>query len=56
MALYKHGQYLTKSEDAAFDAVHKPGHVRLHKFKHGLHIRIKDQVHFRRLLWPSGKP
>ncbi|KAF1720998.1 protein L [Pseudoxanthomonas mexicana] len=25
MALYKHGNYLTQSQDAAFDAVHGPG-------------------------------
>ena len=25
MALYKHGQRLTQSQDAAFDAVHSPG-------------------------------
>lgn len=30
MALYKNGQYLTKSEDAAFDAVHKPGQTPPH--------------------------
>ena len=25
MALYKHGNYLTQSQDAAFDQVHPPG-------------------------------
>jgi hypothetical protein len=25
MALYKHGQYLTQTNDAAFDAVYDPG-------------------------------
>jgi len=30
MALYKQVEYLTKSEDAAFDAVHKPGQVPPH--------------------------
>lgn len=25
MALYKHGQHLTQSQDAAFDALHSPG-------------------------------
>ena len=30
MALYKNGQHLTKSEDAAFDKDHKPGDAAPH--------------------------
>jgi hypothetical protein len=30
MALYKHGQYLTQSNDAAFDLEHKPGSTTPH--------------------------
>lgn len=30
MALYKYGQYITKSEDASFDAIHKPGQAPPH--------------------------
>ena len=30
MALYKYGEYLTKSEDASFDAIYKPGQAPPH--------------------------
>ncbi len=30
MALYKHGQSLTQSQDAAFDVVHSPGNAAPH--------------------------
>src|ERR1700683_2979625 len=34
MALYKYGNYLTSSTDAAFDAEYKPGDIRPH---HGIY-------------------
>jgi hypothetical protein len=30
MALYKNGDWLSKSEDAAFDAIYKPGNAPAH--------------------------